>query len=661
MDKFENYNNTVCVDQDVFLDLSLLSYSQFQHWCSKERKKLNRVRTKGNGRCGLIEFKTIPEELQQIIIKSYGNPYTQEDRETFTSQISPDPKATAFFLANEALSEAKKKQHICEAEILNLYNEVILNYEEQRKTTGRKSNKTSLKNKLCKIISELKLENFPNSTTKKYPHNLPSNVRALDRKLKGYLEGGYTFLPHKNKGNTAAVKIKGEIANWIIAQYSLPNKIVVPVLHNMYMSICEQENWPELNESTIYKWLHLPEQERKWIISRDGMDAFRKKYGHKLVRDKEVWFPNSYWAIDGTKLDWLHYYDNTLGMAAQLKIDPVFDVYSEKILGWSYSETENHVDHFKAVKMAVENAQSKPYMFTYDKQSGHTSKIMQGLYNKLVAKQGGVHYSQAAYRHGSPVEQLFNRFQQQVLNMWFWSDKQSIKVRTDRNKPNMDFILDNKDYFLSKEQLLKAWELSVKQWNEAKHPKFKMSRNDVYQKEPLMHEEISVLEMIDMFWIYTTQPIVYQKDGIKPTITKVDYHYEVYTAEGDIDIDFRRKYVGRRLYVRYDPTQMDNYVSLYIKLPNGEKQHVADAQPVRTHQQIPVLMKDGDKAQWAKDFEVRKTEEKEAAAAIKLIQQETGITPENLIKEQLDMLKFGAKLPKEKRAKLEEDSFLNLM
>ncbi|MBE9490432.1 MAG: hypothetical protein IMY67_09085, partial [Bacteroidetes bacterium] len=365
---YETYNNKICVNQEVFYgkDLSLIGYVRFNHWCKGSNPKLNKMRTVGNGRCGLIEFKSIPEDLQQIIIKSYGNPWTQEDRETFTSQITTDQKAVEHFLSSNSLTEPKKKQHICEAEILNLYNEIIINYDEKVKLSGRKSNKGSLKEKICKIIQELKLENFPNSQTSRYPHNLPANVRSLDRKLKGYLAGGFEFLPHKNAGNSARTKIKGDVANWLIAQYSMPNKIVVPVLHSMYMSICEQQKWPELNESTIYKWLHQPDQERKWTIARDGMETFRRKFGHKLVRDKSDWFPNVYWAIDGTKLDWMHYYDTTLGMAAKLKIDPVFDIYSEKILGWSYSKTENHVDHFKAVKMAVENTQSRPYKFTYD-------------------------------------------------------------------------------------------------------------------------------------------------------------------------------------------------------------------------------------------------------------------------------------------------------
>src|SRR5690606_15501611 len=112
---------------------------------------------------------------------------------------------------------------------------------------------------------------------------------------------------------------------------------------------------------------------------------------------------------------------------------------------------------------------------------------------------------------------------------------------------------------------------------------------------------------------------------------------------------------------KYDPDQLDNYVSLYLKLPDGDKQFVADAQPVRKQQQIPVLMTEGDKSQFTKDYEVRKIEEKAAKKAIERIQRETGITPEQLIKDQELKIKFGGKLPKQLRNEVESEVYIDRM
>lgn len=661
---YENYLNTTCIDQEVFYQhLSILSYDNFQKWV--QRGKLNRIRTKGRGRTGLIEFASIPEDLKNLIIRNFGNPYLQDDRQTFTNQLASDLEASDFYKTykyddGRSIPNQKQKQYICEAEILNLYLDIIENHETKSRERRRKSNKGQLKKKLASIIADLKSECYPNTQTKKYPHKLPSNVRALDRKANGYNNEGYEFLVHKNAGNKAAQKIKGDIANWLLAQFSMPTKPVVPVLASMYNREASKRGWSELSESAIYKWLYEPEQEKIWLVVRDP-EEYKKKYGHKLVRDKEQWFPNAYWAIDGSKIDWMHYQDNQLGAAAMLKIDPVVDVYSEKIIGWSFSETENHIDHFNAVKMAFNTSQCRPYLFTYDGQSGHTSGRMQELYGKMVAKQGGTHYKHAAYEHSSPVEGIFNRLQQQVVNAWWFSDKQSIRVRTERNRPNMDFILDNKHKLPNKEELLKAWEICVEEWNAAKHPKYNKSRNEVYAEEQLMREEVNYLDLIDLFWVYTTETVTYKADGIRVQIANQKYHFEVYNVNGDIDLRFRERYVGKKFFVRYDADQLDNYVSLYLKLPNGDKQHIADAQPVRKQQQIPMLMNEGDKAQWKKDYEVRKIEEQKAKKTIQRIQRETGITTDKLIQDQETKLKLGGKLPKQERSQVEAQSFYNRM
>ena len=52
--------------------------------------------------------------------------------------------------------------------------------------------------------------------------------------------------------------------------------------------------------------------------------------------------------------------------------------------------------------MAVQATEVKPYLFTYDQQSGHKSAKMQALYSQLVASEEGEHYPHRARGHGSP-------------------------------------------------------------------------------------------------------------------------------------------------------------------------------------------------------------------------------------------------------------------
>jgi hypothetical protein len=262
-----------------------------------------------------------------------------------------------------------------------------------------------------------------------------------------------------------------------------------------------------------------------------------------LTRNKSDWFPNSFWAIDGTKLDWIHYYnDSDNKMGAKLKIDVLFDVYSEKIIGHSLSFTESHLEHFRAIKMAVSESQCRPYYLTYDHQSGHQMNRMQELYDSLVAVKGGTHFANRVKSHNNPAEQLFNRLQQQVINRFWFSDGQSIKVRRNDNRMNEDFILENKHNLKTTDDLHQAWQTAVNLWNNAKHPKFNATRNDVYNHEMPQREALTLFDIMDKMWIEQKEkPIQYKAHGLDMWIGDKKYQFEVLDHTGAIDKDFLRK------------------------------------------------------------------------------------------------------------------------
>src|SRR5690606_16014198 len=136
----------------------------------------------------------------------------------------------------------------------------------------------------------------------------------------------------------------------------------------------------------------------------------------------------------------------------------VFDVYSEKIVGYYVgTDHENYTQHFAALKMALGETLQKPALITYDNQGGHKTVEMQDLYDRIVTSNGGVHYPHRANEHGSPVEQLFARFQQEVLNQVWWSDKQGITTRREDSRPNMDFVKAYRHKLKTVEELIEAF------------------------------------------------------------------------------------------------------------------------------------------------------------------------------------------------------------
>lgn len=654
---YQTYQNTITLPAEIlYNELSLLSYGNYKQWCS--RGKINKVRNGGNGRVALIEFASLPELFKAAVKDVYGDPYKADAMQRFIDQLQSNPDAHDYYSTQGLLPE-KINQYYCEAKILDLYH-VLVQRIKVKQHNGIKIKMGDAKKEICQVIQELKNITHPHTKAKQYPHRLPANYRALDFKFHTYKTEGLSALIHKNEGNTNSKKIKGAVADWILAYYQLPNKPVVPVLYMEYMRHRATKSFPVLSESAIAKWLGEPAQEKRWYLARHGKQEWRNKYGHKLSRDRSNWFPNAYWAIDGSKLDWAHFKDNSLGMGADIKIDVVFDVYSEKIMGYSFSETETHQDHFKALKMAVNDSLKQPYLFTYDGQSGHTTSIMQELYTNLVADGKGEHYKHAARQHGSPVEGLFSRFQQQILNTKWFSDKQGIKTRKMDSSANMDFLMENRHNLPKMENLEKVFIQCVEQWNTAQHPKFDETRASVYQyHEELFQSPISIFQAMDMFWVFTKDPVNYGTSGILPIISKKQYHYEVYDADGGVDMDFRDKHTHSKFYVQYDPDQMDNYVRLYLNLPNGKRKFIKDAQPKRTVETIPALMTPQSKAQMWKDRQVRKTELARIEKENKDLQHRTGVTPETLIQEQELLIKMGGRLPKKVRSQLESNSILN--
>jgi hypothetical protein len=138
-------------------------------------------------------------------------------------------------------------------------------------------------------------------------------------------------------------------------------------------------------------------------------------------------------------------------------------------------------------------------------------------------------------------------------------------------------------------------------------------------------------------------------------VAATKYQYEVYDEDGKIDLEFRRKNVGKKFIVRYDPDLMDGYIQLCHKDEFGQVAFVANAEPKREHENVPALMEEGDKTAWNEDYKVREMEFERDKGDLDALLKRTNITPEKLIEEQEFMVKMKRKLTKEDRSKVEAE------
>jgi hypothetical protein len=644
---FEFQQNTLCVASTwLYSTAGIMSQANYKYLCSNG--KIKKLTIGGNGRKALVAYESIPDRFKTLIRAKVGDPYASVKNIVFGDYMIWDQEAADYYKIyrlddNSELPEEKQQEYTHQAIMFNAVKHIATNVVVQKRFGGKKQ----MWDRMLEAIG-----NLPET----WLHTRYKNVVSFKRAIQKYEQDGYSSIVSGKWLNSNSSKIVDEVADFILAQYCLPIKYNINEVLKIYESVREAKGWKSLTERAIGAWLDKTEQKRVWKLARDGKDEYMKQFGHTVTRNRTQWFPNAWWAIDGTKLDLVHFANNKQKMAAELKINVVFDVYSEKIIGWDIAYSENHASHFRAIKMAVSLAHCRPFLFTYDKQSGHTSGRMQDLYDKLPAK-GGTHYSHKVGRKSSPAEQIFNRLQQQVISKMWFSDKQGIKVRTATNKPNTDFIVEYKTALPTVDEFNKIFTALVNKWNAGKQEDWEYNRIEMYNQETEHREEISIMDQLSMFWIDETKVKKYYAHGMPLTIEGQDYLYEVYDDTNNVDLEFRRKYVGESLIVRYDPERLNEFVGLYELTPSGEKRFVAYAQSKRMHESIPVLMKENSKALLLQDIAVRDAELKRDQEAYERLIQRTGISRESLIEEQELMIKFQGHLPKEEQMATDSSGF----
>jgi len=644
---FEYHQNTLCVLSRWLWSADIMPEGNYYKLV--QRGQIKKIGSPGgNGREALVAYESIPDRFKKVIREIVGDPYASVKNIVFGDYMIWDHEAANYFRDyrlddGSELPEEKQKEYTHQAIMFNAVKHIATNVVVQKRFGGKKQ----MWDRMLEAIG-----NLPET----WMHTRYKNVISFKRALKKYEDEHYSSIVSGKWLNSNSSKIVDDVADFILSQYCLPIKYTISEVLKIYESVREAKEWKPLTERAIGAWLDKTEQKRIWMLARDGRDEYMKHFGHTVTRNRSQWFPNAWWAIDGTKLDLVHFANNKQKMAAELKINVVFDVYSEKIIGWDIAYSENHASHFRAIKMAVGESGCRPFLFTYDKQSGHTSGRMQDLYNRLPAK-GGTHYSHKVGRKSSPAEQIFNRLQQQVISKMWFSDKQGIKVRTATNKPNTDFIVEYKTALPTVDQFNKIFTALVNKWNAGKQEDWEYNRIEMYNQETEHREEIDIMDQLSLFWIDESKPKKYYAHGIPLTVDGRDYIYEVYDELNNVDLNFRRKFVGENLIVRYDPERLDEFIGLYELTPSGEKRFVAYAQSKRMHESIPVLMKENSKALLLQDIAVRDAELKRDQEAYERLINRSGISRESLIEEQELMIKFQGHLPKEEQMETDKTSF----
>ncbi len=352
---YERFNGNLClVSAWIYSEEGVMSMPNYKAMI--RRNRIRQARKGGNGRTALIEWNSIPMPWQDKIAAILGDPLEVLPVNYFLREMERDNEAYKYYNEyrtpeGQALPEKKKLEYAANAAVLNNVQKVM-----NHRILKRRSQAGSTRDIWAVMAADV------HSLSKAdWPHRIPKNVRRLREKYKHYIKEGYDSLIHAGYGNKNSEKINYDAGMWFIARWADNiNKVAnVRQLKTEYNSIAASKGWEKIKSAqSIYDFLHKEEYKSLWYGHRYGdakaKEKYRRQFSTKLPTMREA-----LWESDGTKLN--YYYraakDGKMKMTT-CKVYEVLDVYSEVLLGYHISHSEDFKAQYSAYKMALEFARA---------------------------------------------------------------------------------------------------------------------------------------------------------------------------------------------------------------------------------------------------------------------------------------------------------------
>lgn len=547
----EIYRNILAVTLDELISCEngepIISRNNYRNL--QQRNQLTVLRPgKGLDHCALIEFASLPARFKAKFIAKYGDPekIIRKERET----MKMDENAIEFFDLyrlpdGSYLKSEKRDEYVTNASVLNRLQERA---NRQRSCRNMSGNTTPLNwEAIYKECEQLRDE---------VGHTLPRNTSRLREKMRLYKAEGYECLVSGRLCNSNTVKITPEAGRYIVALKRSRVRVYTDVqIFEEYNRVAPDRGWKTLkSHSSITAYLDRPEVKSLWTDAVYGELVAKQRYGYQHSTE----LPSQsdlLWYGDGTKVN-LYYKVYAKGgyKLATTSVFEVIDAASEMFLGYQICETESFEAMYEAYRKSIEMTGRCPVELGYDGQGGTKRTDAR----EWLAKISQISRKAAAYNSQSKtIENIFGRFQAQVLHRYPGFSGQNITAKSDKSHPNMEWITANVDNLPTYEEVLKIYAEARQEWNRMKHPAYDMTRQQVYDSKR-SDKAIVLNEVIrrEIFWLNTQKNVTFSAYGIKFTLRGQEYHYDVYDENGLPDMAFREKHIGREFRIQYDPHDM---------------------------------------------------------------------------------------------------------
>lgn len=624
----EYYNGIVCVTYDDLLSADGGEAIMKRETLRKvlyRNEKLRITYSIGQSNYVRIDYYALPQRYRSRFEAKYGDPrklledeIRREKLSLDTDQRARDYYRTYTYIKNGtvgSLTEELQKRYILNATVLNRLRHTLNDRKVMRKKSG---------GSIAGIWDTIHAES--EELRELYGHTLPSALARLKAVMAKYEKEGYRALISGKIGNSNAISISEDVAKYLIALKRSRKPVYTDAqILEKYNLEAKVRGWNPLNDMDyLHAWFGRPEIEPLWYDAVHGELAASQRYGRKH-RTQMASMRDSLWYGDGTRLN-LYYREHEKGrgwVVKTMQVYEVIDAYSEVMLGYHISETENAEAQYNALRMAVQTSGCRPYEFVHDNQGGH-KKIGEWLDKIARVRRPTAPYS----GQSKTIESVFGRFQAEILHQDWRFTGQNITARKAKSRPNLEFIKANIDKLYTLDELKEAYAEARRRWNEGKHHATGVSRMEMYRSSVNPQTvPVTIGDMVDMFWLTTTKPSAYTDSGITVQVAGRKYHYEVMAAPGQPDHAFLRENLGRRFYVKYDPSDMLS-VRLYTMDKDGSMRFVRIAEPyIKIHRAIQD-QQEGERAFIAANIAANRQSRIDRQIAARTIERECGMSVE---------------------------------
>lgn len=360
--------------------------------------------------------------------------------------------------------------------------------------------------------------------------NVGSFLNAL-KKIQ--VEGLENVIVGKHKGGVA--KMRAVDIHYCVELYSLPAKLTYEQVWENLNAERQKNGLEEIKTVTTVKNAireYLPA-----IVPKRYGDSYYRNTINKKGKFKRPSFALERVELDATKL-YFSYFDSEDKKPRLLFVTIALDVYSNCILAWNFSRSENSTGYINTLRNAFSERRVLPKLLIFDQFPGHNSSEIKSMFEYMRSLGVKVHIERSANpRVKGTVESAFN---QVCILAKQYPKFGGLNITTNGKDARVSPEEANRlrKQPMTKEEVEEIVSLLIQDFNMRCKKGRSISRKDTFlQSERLNQINLTEQDRIKLFFesreakIRNGQIIFYRNyDKIPYDLPSVDYHHKLMDA-----------------------------------------------------------------------------------------------------------------------------------